>query len=199
MWHAAQQQTRHDALPASARRLPNVVAHRGHHYHVHESLLATRADGTVLARLCSQCLGALQKAKVPEFGIANGKDFGRIDALRFQLVVKFVGSTDNRGGATSVRGHVIAFGHNGKHALEGVTTVLPRRNLQGHLEVAFVGEATSRAAYVTNAPRRSTRVVTAPRSNVHEPKDDDELAIARSLPPLDIFHSSDHYGSVRRE
>jgi hypothetical protein len=140
--------------------LPNVFEHGIHHYHVHESLLAKRDDGTVLARLCSHCVGALQKAKMPEFSIANGKDFGRLDALcneiggqltlaeqlvtagciRFQQVVKFVGSTDNRGGATSVRGHVIAFGHNGKNALDGVTAVLPRRNLQGHLDVAFVGE-----------------------------------------------------------
>ena len=167
---------RYDALPPSARRLPNVVAHGIHRYHVHESLLAKRADGTVLAPLCSHCLGALQKAKLPEFSIANGKDFGRLDALcneiggqltlaeqlvtagciRFQQVIKFVGSTDNKGGATSVRGHVIAFGHNGKHALDGVTTVLPRRNLQGHLDVAFVGEKRHWTALVAqgNARRR---------------------------------------------
>jgi len=172
--NAIQQQARYDALPTSARKLPNVVKHGIHHYHVHESLLAKRADGTVLAPLCSHCLGALQKAKMPEFSVANGKDFGRLDALcneiggqltlaeqlvtagciRFQQVVKFVGSSDNRAGATSVRGHVIAFGHNGKHALEGVTTVLPRRNLQGHLDVAFVGEKRHWTALVAQGDAR---------------------------------------------
>jgi hypothetical protein len=84
-------------------------------------------------------------------------------------------------------------------AFDVLAIALLPRALQRTVRVFEPAVATSRAAYVTNAPRRSTRVVTAPRSNVHEPKDDDELAIARSLPPLDIFHSSDHYGSVRRE
>jgi len=74
-------------------------------------------------------------------------------------------------------------------------SLLPRA-LQRTVRIFEPAVATSRAL---SARGRMTRVVQAPRSQVHEPTDDDELGIARSLPPLDIFHSSDHYGSVRRQ
>lgn len=140
-----------------ARRIRNVVEHSGELYHVHQSLLQ---EAGTKAPLCGDCSNALNGARVPELSIANDRDFGRLDemhsaiggeltlaetlvcspVIRLMEVVKFVGSVDARGGATTSRGHLITFAHNGKEKLDAYCATLPRRNLDGRLNVMFVGE-----------------------------------------------------------
>jgi hypothetical protein len=128
--------------------------------------------------LCGHCDRDIVVRRVlPEFNVGNGKDFGGLDArdglgsvvvpelnfmeqqvvarcLRFQQCVKFVGSRRNVGGVTTVKGHVVAFGHEGRSALDAPVDVLPRRSLDGLVCIAFVGDAQQWSAMVARGPAR---------------------------------------------
>ena len=133
----------------------NIVHCNEHYYYVHETLLQSGAE-SLQAPLCTKCHVSLNSGRVPELSIANSKDYGRLDVLRELVgemtsaeqqvtsgclrcheVVKYVGSVNNDGSVTSVKGHVIAFAHDGTEVLDSVIDTLPRRDLRGRLDVVF--------------------------------------------------------------
>ena len=69
-------------------------------------------------------------------------------------MVKYVGSVNNDGSVTSVKGHVIAFAHDGTEVLDSVIDTLPRRDLRGRLDVVFVGPKQHWTSLVTSGVSR---------------------------------------------
>jgi hypothetical protein len=159
---------KHDALGAYRAIADVWTAPSGDRYYLHPELVSVTAAGDATMRLCAHCCQHLRARRVPPLSIASTVSFGcpgrlhglppltrveqlLISAVRiYALVVKL---TPGAGGQSALKGHVIAFPHQGPAVAGAVFRGrLPRvDDVTDAITVVYVGSDGNRERALTAA------------------------------------------------
>ncbi|MFO0454001.1 MAG: DUF6570 domain-containing protein [Pseudomonadota bacterium] len=115
--------------------------------YLHKAGVIPKEKGMVV-QICEECEVALQSKQIPRYCAASGLDLGQIQAVLpplsvaerklIALNVPYIHVLKLNFGQPAMKGHLIAFPHDGRHAVAPL--LLPRLNIDDLLLVALVGD-----------------------------------------------------------